>query len=108
MRRGIWTRVLSGLERVQVDLTLRVVKSVKSPFLARVLESIMRKLESALESRVLRMTSSVGVPMALQLSRMAQSWGNLAARTWAQDAGFARFLAVMSVNSRQHAVASPA
>lgn len=99
MRRGVWYRVMSRLERAQVDLTLRVVKRVQSPLLAQVLDLIVEKLSNALQGRVSRITRSIGFPLALKLSRMAQGWGNGSAQAWAQDSGFARFLAIMSLNS---------
>ena len=99
MRRGIWNSVLTGLERAQVSLTLKVVRNVRSSLLARVLDSIVEKLRSALESRVSSMVFSVGFPMAQRLSRIAQGWGNQSAEKWVRDLGFARFLAVMSLNS---------
>jgi hypothetical protein len=63
------------------------------------LDSIVEKLRSALESRVSSMVFSVGFPMAQRLSRIAQGWGNQSAEKWVRDSGFARFLAVMSLNS---------
>ena len=99
MRQRLWYRVLSGLERAQVDLTLKVVRRVQSPSLARVLDLIVDKLSNALQSMVSRITRAVGFPMALKLSKMAQGWGNKSAQAWAQDSGFARFLAIMSLNS---------
>jgi hypothetical protein len=98
-RRGLWYRVLNRLERAQIDLTLRVVQRVRSPGLARVLAAIAAKLEAALESRVARLTESVGVRLARRLSITAQRWGNTSAASWAHDTGFARFLAVTSMNS---------
>lgn len=99
MRRGVWNRVLNRLERAQVNLTLRVVRRVRSPFLARVLDLIVAKLSNALQSRVARITKLIGFPLALRLSRIAQDWGNKSAQAWAQDSGFARYLAIMSLNS---------
>lgn len=99
MRRGIWYRVLNRLERAQVDLTVKVVKKVRSPFLARVLDVIIGKLSDALQSRVSKIVKSIGFTQTLKLSRIAQSWGNKSARIWAQDSRFARFLAIMDLNS---------
>jgi hypothetical protein len=99
IRRGVWFRVLNMLERAQVDLTVRVVKNVQSPHLMKVLESIVNKLSEALQSKVARVMRSIGFPSALKLSRIAQSWGHKSAGTWAQDSRFARFLAVMHLNS---------
>jgi hypothetical protein len=98
VRRGVWNRALSRLEKAQVDLTLRVVNKVRSPLLARVLESIIEKLQSAMENRVLRIICSVGFPMARRLGEIAKGWGNESAEKWVHDRGFARFLAVMDLN----------
>jgi len=99
LRRGIWFRVLNGLERAQVDLTLRVVERVRSSVLARVLASIINKLHRALESKVSALIGSVGFPSALRLSRIAQSWGYESAGKWVGDSEFARFLAILHLNS---------
>jgi hypothetical protein len=99
LRRGIWHSVLSGLERAQVDLTVRLVKVVRSRFLARVLDRLVNKLSSALESKVSRLIRSVGFPAALRLSSIAQRWGYKAAQTWSEDLKFARFLAIIEMNS---------
>ena len=99
MRHGIWFRVLSTLERAQVNLTLRIVKNVRSPHLMKVLDSIFCKLQEALEGKVARMMRSIGFPYALKLGEIAQNWGNRSARTWAQDSNFVRFLAIMHLNS---------
>jgi hypothetical protein len=99
LRRRMWFRVLNQLERAQVDLTLRMVRRVRSPFLASVLEAIIMKLQAALESRLVRLVHSVGVPMARKLSEIAQSWGHHSAAAWGHDAQFARFLTVISMNS---------
>jgi hypothetical protein len=99
LRRGIWFRVLNGLERAQVDLTVRVVERVRSSVLARVLASIINKLSQALESRVSASIKTVGFPSALRLSRIAQSWGYESAEEWIGDSKFARFLAILHLNS---------
>ena len=98
MRRRVWFRILSSLERAQVDLTVRVVEKVRSPRLSRVLDKIVDKLCSALQSKVLLKVRSVGLPSAQKLSLLAQSWGNKMAKDWAQDLRFARFLAVLDLN----------
>jgi len=99
MRRRIWHKVLNKLERAQVNLTIRIVKKVRSPLLARVLNSIINKLSNALQSKVLTMTKLVGFTLARKLSKIAQSWGHKTAEMWAQDSKFARFLAIMNLNS---------
>jgi CHASE3 domain sensor protein len=99
MRRRIWHRVLNALERAQVDLTIRVVKQVRSPLLAKVLDSIIKKLSAALQSKVAVMVKTVGFRQARRLSEIAQSWGNNAAKMWIYDRKFAKFLAIMHLNA---------
>lgn len=100
MRRRIWFRVLNGLERAQVDLTFRVVTTVRSALLARVLSMISGKLSSALQSKVLRAIKKVGIPLTHKISLIAKGWGHKAAESWAGDMKFARFLAVTNLNAR--------
>jgi len=98
VRKGVWYRVLSRIERSCVDLTIKVVDQVRSRALAAVLFSVLRKLEEAVESGVARLMRGVGVEMAGRLSSLAQSWGNSSAGRWAGDVGFIRFLAVLHLN----------
>ena len=92
-RRGVWFRALSRIERGVVDLTLRYVDNIKSAKLAKVLTAIMEKLQQATESMADRLVRLIGVPLAQKTSGIAVSWGNLSAETWANDRGFARYLA---------------
>jgi hypothetical protein len=87
------------LERAQVDLTLRMLERVRSPFLAKVLDSIIKKLSVALQSKVSALIQGVGFPQALTLSRIAKSWGHRTAEKWNNNREFARFLAIMHLNS---------
>jgi hypothetical protein len=98
VRAGLWHRALSRIDRVLVDLSISVAQSIRSVSLAKSLLSVVRKLESALEGRVVRAVREMGVPLACKLSGFALSWGNRGARGWASDVGFARYLAVMGLN----------
>jgi hypothetical protein len=98
IRAGVWFRALPRIDRVLVDLTLKVASTVRSPSLARSILSVVRKLEQVFESKLVRAMRQVGVSLAWKLSVYAQQWGNKAAREWANDSGFARYLAVMNLN----------
>jgi hypothetical protein len=104
MRAGVWFRALPRIDRVLIDLTIKVADTVHSASLAKCVLSVTRKLEDLLESRLARFVRETGVPLACRLSLFAQKWGNLKADEWAKDAGFARYLAVMRFNG--HSVAS--
>jgi hypothetical protein len=99
MRRGVWFRVLTRGERAQVDLTMKFVKRIRSFFLAKVLTNILEKLVEAMERRVARLTKEVGSALAQKLSGIAQNWGNKAARKWASDPGFLRYLTINYMNT---------
>jgi hypothetical protein len=99
VRRGVWFRVLSRLDRGLVDLALSVLKSIRSRTLATTLWSIVKRLVEALEGKVSRLMRQVGGPLAEKMSRIAQGWGNKSACEWAKDAGFVRYLTILSMNA---------
>jgi hypothetical protein len=99
IRCGVWFRALSRIDRVLVDLTIKVADRVRSFTLAKILFSVVRKLEDAFEGRVFRVLRDVGLPLARKLSLFAQNWGNSFAKNWASDTSFARFLAIMHLNN---------
>ena len=94
LRRGVWFKVLSRVERGVIDLTVKCVDSVKSRRLAKLLTAIISKLQSAMESVVDRLVRTVGLPLARKISNIAVSWGNRLASLWACDRSFGRFLVV--------------
>lgn len=104
IRKGVWFRVLSRLERGLMDLTLKVTKKVRSSMLAGAIFSIVEKLAEALESKVTRMMRKVGFTLAEKISRIAQSWGNKNAREWTFDLGFIKYLTIMKMNARATSV----
>ena len=99
MRAGVWFRALPRIDRVLVDLTIRVAGNVRSVTLAKCILAVTRKLEGFLESSLLRAFREVGFPLAQKLSLVAQKWGNNSAENWASDSSFAFFLAVLHINN---------
>ncbi len=98
MRAGVWFRALPRIDRVLVDLTIKVAQSIRSPSLASSILSVARKLEGLLETKFARAIREVGFPLACKLSMLARKWGNWKAWAWAGDEGFAMYLAVMRLN----------
>ena len=98
MRAGVWFHGLPRIDRVLVDLTIKVADCVRSPHLARCLLAVAGKLEFMLENKLQRGVREFGLPIALKLSLFAQKWGNKPAVGWAGDPGFARYWAVMKLN----------
>lgn len=98
IRRGVWFKALSRIERGILDLTIKVTDKVRSQLLLKTLRSIVKKLLTALESKVTLWVRKVGRSLAKKLSLTAERWGNISARKWAEDKGFIQYLAVMKMN----------
>ena len=100
LRRGIWYRALSRVERGILDLTTRYVEIISSAKLAKVVTAIIEKLQTASQSVVDRLVRSVGLSLTKKISAIAVTLGNTSASSWALDAEFARYLAVTHLNTR--------
>ena len=98
IRAGVWFKALPKIDRVLVDLTIKVASNIRSFTLAKNILAVARKLEEFLESGLLRAFRAVGVPLAQKLSSIAQKWGNTSAENWATNISFIKFLAVMYIN----------
>ena len=99
VRRGVWFRTLTRSERGIVDLTVRIVKTIRSRLLMNVIERIVTKLQNAMESTVVRLMREVGQPLARKLSMIAQNWGNKQAHLWVADASFVRYITITHINT---------
>jgi hypothetical protein len=97
-RAGVWFKALPRIDRVLVDLTIRVATSVRSATLARNILEVTKKLEGLLESSLLRAFRGIALKLAQKLSTIAQKWGNTSAKRWASNVSFVTFLAVMHIN----------
>jgi hypothetical protein len=98
MRTGAWFRDLPRIDRVLVDLTIRVTENVRSAYLAKSIFAIVGKLEGLFELSILKSVRIWGYQLAEKVSLIAQRWGNSAAKTWANDSSFAFFLVIMQKN----------
>jgi hypothetical protein len=99
LRRGVWFRALDRTERGILNLTMRCVDRIRSAKLAKILTAIVDKLLEAMKSKVERMVRVVGRSLAQKVSSIALSWGNRSASHWAEDPGFARYLAITQMNT---------
>ena len=98
MRAGVWFRALPRIDRVLVDLTIRVADNIRSVSLAKCIFAVVGKLEGLLESSILKSLRLIGRPLAEKISSLAQKLGNTSAKNWVADSSFAFFLAVMHTN----------
>jgi hypothetical protein len=98
IRAGLWFKALPRIDRVLVDLTIKVAENIRSLSLAKSIFAVVGKLEGLLESSVLKSLRLIGRPLAEKISLVAQKWGNASAKIWATDSSFASFLAIMNTN----------
>ena len=98
IRAGVWFRALPRIDRVLVDLTIKVASNIRSFTLAKNILAVTRKLEGLLESSLLRAFREVGLRLAQKLGSLAQRWGNSSAESWPSISSFIKFLAVMHIN----------
>ena len=98
IRAGVWFRALPRIDRVLIDLTIKVTENVRSAHLAKSIFAVVGKLEGLLESNVLKSFRLIGRPLAVKISSIAQKLGNTSAKNWATDSSFAFFLAIMHTN----------
>ena len=99
LRKGVWYRVLTNVERACIDLVIKVVERVRSRLLSSVLSSILRKLDAAMESQIWRLMRELGGKLASKMSQIAQNWGNKSAVQWTKDAGFVQYLTINHMNA---------
>jgi hypothetical protein len=99
IRAGVWFKALPTIDRVLVDLTIKVADSIRSSNLAKSLFAVVGKLEGLMESNILKSLRLVGRPLAEKISAIGQKLGNNSAKEWAFDSSFAFFLGVMDANT---------
>jgi len=100
VRRNLWFKALSTMERAIVDLTIRVVERVRSSVLKGALKAIASKIVEALKAKSFRERAIViGRALAERLVRIAERLGNKRAREWAEDPSFVMYLGVSWLNT---------
>jgi hypothetical protein len=98
IRAGVWFKALPRIDRALVDLTIQVANSIRSKTLIKSILAVTRKLQELLESSISRNLTEIGLPIARKLSALAQKWGNRNAQDWANNIGFVRYLALMTLS----------
>jgi DNA repair protein RadC len=101
IRAGVWYKALPRIDRVLIDLTIKVASNVRSLTLAKNILSVMKKLDELMESKLTRAFKGIGLQLAQKLSKIAQKWGNISAKNWSSDLSFINFLAVLYINGQK-------
>ena len=99
LRRKVWFKALSRVERGIIDLTIRCVERIRSHALMKTVLAIIDKLLRTLEESYLKKVERAGREIARKICEIAWKWGNSHALTWKYDINFVRFLGVNALNS---------
>ncbi|MEM1586700.1 MAG: hypothetical protein QXX99_00365 [Candidatus Bathyarchaeia archaeon] len=99
MRKRVWFRALSRLERGLVDLVIKIVDRPRSSRLIETLAKIIVKVRRAMLSPVRRLMEEVGRLLARKISIIALRWGYKGAAEWAEDEGFIKYLTITDMNN---------
>lgn len=98
LRRKVWFKALSRVERGVIDLTIRCVERIRSHALMKTVLAIVDKLLRTLEENYLTKVERAGREIAEKICELARKWGNLHALRWKYDLDFVRFLGVNALN----------
>ena len=99
VRSGAWFRTLQRIDRVLIDLTIKVVDNIRSAKLTKSILVLVNKLEHVMKSDFSRRIQEIGFTFARKISSIGQKIGNISSIGWALDCSFALFLAVMHINN---------
>jgi len=99
LRRKVWFKALSRVERGIIDLTIRCVERIRSYALMKTVLAIVDKLLRTLEEGYLKRVERIGRELAQKICEIACKWGNLHASVWKYDVNFVKFLGVNALNS---------
>ena len=99
LRKGVWFKTLTRIERSIVDLTIRCVERVHSAVLLKTVVAILDKLLETLEEEYLKRVERIGREIAEKICEIAWQWGNPHAWTWKYDLRFVKLLGVNATNS---------
>ena len=98
LRKGIWFKALSKVERFIYELTMRTVSTIRSEKLLSTIRLILKKLRRALGGSVYTSMCSLGRHLARRIANVAYLWGNKEAYKWAEDNHLIKYLTICCMN----------
>ena len=94
LRRKILFSALDHSDRGYLYLAMKAFDEIRNADVGTIIVKILAKLKEALKSPFVRKMETEGVKKARSISKRAVDWGDEAAKGWAWDMGFARYLTV--------------
>jgi hypothetical protein len=99
LRKRIWYKVLDGIERGIVNLTISIIDHVKSFTLAKEIIKILNKLSEASKNVFTKHFEIFGLSKVKELVEIAVGFGNTSAFKWISDETYAKLLTVNDINN---------
>ena len=87
LRKRVWYRTLSTIERGLIDLTIQWVDNIQSKPMTRIVMRILRKLAQSMEVGIVQVIGR-GRELASRITELATKWGNSSALEWKSQQGF--------------------
>ena len=97
LRRGVWFKAITNLERNMLVLAAQIVNRVESIVLGFELGKIIRKLKDAMTSLFTKQIKAFGIPYARIIVNLAVGWGYLTVKDWNSDKGLVRYLTMIQI-----------
>ena len=99
LRKRTWFKSLDKLERGIVNLTIDIVKNLKSQLLAVELVKILAKLRDATKNVFTKYIEKIGYRKLREAVQISLSLGNFVAKEWLRDSYYAEWFAVNNINN---------
>ena len=99
MRRRVLFSALDREDRGYMYLTMKAFDEVRDAVVGGIIVKILAKIRDALKSPFVRRMETYGVGKARVVSSWAVEWGLTAAKGWAVDVGFIKYLTVLEFNA---------
>ena len=98
-RRRVLHSALDREERSILYLAMRAFDEIRNANVGTIIVKILAKLNEALKSPFVRKMETYGIQRARIVSSYAVGWGLEAARSWAVDVGFVKYLTALELNA---------
>jgi hypothetical protein len=99
LRKRIWYKVIDGIERGIINLTISIVDNVKSHTLEKEIIKILNKLKEASKNIFSTHYEIFGLNKVKELVEIAMSFGNTSALKWINDETYAKLVTVNDINN---------
>ncbi len=99
LRRRVLHSALDREERSILYLAMRAFDEIRNADVGTIIVKILAKLNEALKSPFVRKMETYGIQRARIVSSYAVEWGLEAAKSWAVDVGFVKYLTALELNA---------